>query len=330
MQWALGHGLHADVKYFCAPVVKNVTKSAAAQHEPYRSPFVSRIVDFIFAYPKRWPRRVQAIVQNNLLVNRPWHILPDSPQPIRTAFAACATLLCVVGSLHYDLPAKYLGLSLALTSYQMFSWGDDVSYESRHDGFHTSYIKSGLKLGFIWFILSEIMFFLGFFAAQINLSIEPHVFIWSEWPPFGIQPVSPFGLALVTTAVLLSSGVTITWCQVAFHNRNYFNAVVSLGVTIGLSLVFLVIQMLEYNYFAGFNINDSVYGSCFYMITGLHGFHVIVGTLILGKIFLRLTNNEFATRGESIGLTTGAWYWHFVDVVWLFVLTLLYILNSAW
>lgn len=274
-------------------------------------------------------KQLKIVVKCNLFKQRPWHILPSSPWPFFTALVASATLVSLVLGLNTALwePFSY---SLPFLIFCMYAWANDVSHESRVENQHTPVVKRGLKLGFAGFIVSEIMFFLGFFIAQINLSIEPHVFIWSEWPPYGIQPVSPLGLALVTTAVLLSSGLTMTWCQTAFQARQGRDATWALAITIGLSVVFLIIQSLEYNVFATFNINDSVYGSCFYMITGLHGFHVIVGTLILFRIFRRLRAQEFRKVGESIGLTTGAWYWHFVDVVWLFVMTLLYITNSPW
>ena len=208
----------------------------------------------------------------------------------------------------------------------MLVWWRDVLRESTFQGHHTLKVQFGLKLGFILFIVSEIMFFISWFWAFFHSSLAPVVQIGSVWPPLGIECINPFHVPLLNTIVLLSSGVSVTWSHHSICEGKYDETVLSLILTILLGLDFTVLQALEY-LTASFFISDSVYGSVFYMTTGFHGFHVICGTIFLIVCFFRIINNQL-TPTRHISYEFAIWYWHFVDVVWLFVYSLIYCWGS--
>lgn len=185
--------------------------------------------------------------------------------------------------------------------------------ESTFQGLHTDLVKKGLKLGMILFIVSEICFFVSFFWAFFHSSLAPAIELGALWPPRGIQILNPFSVPLLNTAILLSSGATVTWAHHAIINGNRGQSVKGLLFTVALGIIFTGLQGAEY-YEAPFAISDSVYGSTFFMATGFHGFHVLIGTTFLGVCLGRLAFHQF-TRHHHFGFEAASWYWHFVDVV---------------
>jgi len=213
--------------------------------------------------------------------------------------------------------------SLIFLCFFLYRWFADIVVESTFEGHHTQKVQQGIRFGMCLFIASEVMFFFSFFWAFFHCSFAPALNIGCVWPPLGLVTLDPWGLPLWNTVILLSSGVTITCAHRAIlaGERNATNK--GLLATIIYGVVFTFVQAYEYNV-APFSINDSVYGSLFYMLTGFHGFHVLVGTLFLIVCFHRQINYHF-TRVQHVGLECGIWYWHFVDVVWLFLFVVVYI-----
>ena len=176
--------------------------------------------------------------------------------------------------------------------------------------------------GMLLFIVSEVMFFFAFFWAFFHSSVNPSIFIGGVWPPAYIVTLDPWKIPLLNTILLLSSGASVTWAHHAIVLGSKYQGCVALIVTIILASIFSGLQGFEY-VTAPFSISDGIYGSCFYMLTGFHGFHVIVGTIFLAVGLLRLYLNHF-TRQHHFGFEAAAWYWHFVDVVWLFLFITVY------
>lgn len=184
-------------------------------------------------------------------------------------------------------------------------------------GNHTYAVQRGLNLGVGLFIASEVFFFLAIFWAFFHSSISPSVELGAQWPPMGIDGVNPFELPLLNTVILLSSGVTVTYAHHSLIEGNRKGALYGTIVTIILAILFTGLQGLEYTV-SSFTISDSVYGSCFYFGTGFHGLHVIIGTAFLAVGLWRTLAYHF-TDHHHLGLESGILYWHFVDVVWLFL-----------
>ena len=204
----------------------------------------------------------------------------------------------------------------------MFVWWRDIVREGTFEGAHTKKVQAGLRLGVILFIVSEVMFFFSFFWTFFHSSLAPAIEIGQSWPPLEISVLSPWGIPLLNTVILLTSGATITVCHHGIVWGAKKISVQYLGLTIGLAFFFILFQAFEYLN-APFTISDSVYGSIFFMTTGFHGFHVAIGTIYLIVCYFRLSADHF-TRTHHIGFLGAAWYWHFVDVVWLFLFIIVY------
>ena len=189
-------------------------------------------------------------------------------------------------------------------------------------GLHRAIVELGLRWGMLLFITSEVFFFLRFFWAYFHARLAPNVEVGGTWPPTGVLCFSPFRVPLLNTIILVSSGASVTWAHHALLSGRSREAKVGLLITVGLGLYFTALQAFEY-YEASFSFADGVYGSTFFIATGFHGLHVIVGTLFLLVCYMRLLKGEFS-RGHHFGLEAAAWYWHFVDVVWLFLYLALY------
>lgn len=211
---------------------------------------------------------------------------------------------------------------LVLVVLLMIIWWRDVIREATFEGHHTLVVQKGLRYGMLLFIVSEIMFFFAFFWAFFHSSLAPTIEIGSIWPPEGIHPFNPKEIPLLNTIILLTSGATVTWAHHSILLGKKFEAVYGLIATVLLAILFTALQAFEYSE-AAFNISDGIYGSTFFMATGFHGFHVIIGTLFLTVCLFRLINNHF-TILHHFGFEAAAWYWHFVDVVWLFLFVSIY------
>jgi cytochrome c oxidase subunit 3 len=216
----------------------------------------------------------------------------------------------------------FLFLSFILICFYLSQWFFDIIIESTYEGQHTEKVQKGIRFGMCLFILSEVMFFFSFFWAFLYSSLNVHVNYGDVWPPIGIYPLDYWGLPLLNTIILLSSGYTLTWSHNSITESNRYSTINSLLVTIFYGILFTSIQLYEYQ-IAFFRMNDSVFGSLFYLLTGFHGIHVIIGTLFLKVCLSRLCAYHF-TSNHHIGYECCIWYWHFVDIVWLYLFVVIY------
>lgn len=253
--------------------------------------------------------------------NHPFHLVDYSPWPLTGSIGAITTVSGIVKWFHqYDFSLFLLGnLITILTVYQ---WWRDVSRERTFQGLHTEPVTVGLRWGIILFILSEILFFTSFFWAFFQRSLSPAIELGRLWPPLGIIPFNPFQIPLLNTLILLTSGITVTWAHHSLIERNHSQASQGLFFTVILGIYFTILQAYEYIE-APFTIADSVYGSTFFIATGFHGIHVLIGTTFLLICLIRHLNNHFS-KSHHFGFEAACWYWHFVDVVWLFLYVSIY------
>nr|QHX99580.1 cytochrome c oxidase subunit III [Metrioptera bonneti] len=253
--------------------------------------------------------------------NHPYHLVNPSPWPLTGAIGAMTTTMGMIKWFHqYDNSLLFLGL--ALITLTMIQWWRDITREGTYQGLHTLPVSKGLRWGMILFIVSEVFFFISFFWAFFHSSLSPSVELGSLWPPLGIQPFNPLQIPLLNTTILLASGVTVTWAHHSLMEGNYSQATQSLFFTILLGIYFTILQAYEYIE-APFTISDAVYGSTFFMATGFHGLHVIIGTTFLLICLIRHLMCHFSIN-HHFGFEAAAWYWHFVDVVWLFLYISIY------
>lgn len=256
-----------------------------------------------------------------------YHILERSPWPLAVAVSVFILVSGVASFMHrIEYGAILLMIGLVSLIYSMYLWWRDVIREATFRGDHTIIVQRGLKIGFILFTGSEVMFFFGFFWAYFASSLSPSIFLGAVWPPVNINPLNPFGVPLLNTVILLLSGVSITWAHFSILSKKYDEGIVAFCITLFLAVVFTSLQFSEY-LIAPFNISDSVYGSAFYSLTGLHGLHVIIGTIFISVSFARFLLGHF-TASHHIGFELASWYWHFVDVVWPFLFVFVYIWGS--
>lgn len=263
-------------------------------------------------------------------VTHPYHLVNPSHWPALAATALLGVTLGTAMFMHQHKLGALLALAgLALVLYCMFGWWRDVVKEAQVEKAHTREVSFGLRAGMGLFIVSEIMFFAAFFWAFFNASTmpkEPLSDIWAiaagVWPPKGITPFNPWHLPFLNTLILLLSGCTVTWAHYSLLVNNRKDLVTALWFTVGLGLAFTSCQAYEYSH-AAFGFKDGVYASTFYMATGFHGFHVLVGTIFLAVCLIRARKGHF-TPDKHLGLEFAAWYWHFVDVVWLFLFVCVY------
>lgn len=213
-------------------------------------------------------------------------------------------------------------LGLILIILTILQWWRDIIREATYQGYHTISVAKGLRWGIILFIASEILFFFAFFWSFFHRSLAPTPELGCTWPPTGITPINPFSIPLLNTAVLLASGVTVTWAHHSLIEGNRKRALQGLFFTIALGVYFTILQAIEYIE-APFRIADRVYGTTFFVATGFHGLHVLIGSTFLLVCFLRITLYHFSS-GHHFGFEAAAWYWHFVDVVWIFLYLCIY------
>nr|YP_009743854.1 cytochrome c oxidase subunit III [Barbourion lemaii]QIE12612.1 cytochrome c oxidase subunit III [Barbourion lemaii] len=251
----------------------------------------------------------------------PYHLVDFSPWPLTGAIGVMTLVTGMVKWFH-NFNMNLLILGYIITIMTMFQWWRDVSREGTFQGKHTILVTKGLRWGMILFIVSEILFFLSFFWAFFHSSLSPNIEIGANWPPIGIYSFNPFQIPLLNTIILISSGVSVTWSHHAIMENNFSQSMQGLFLTIFLGIYFTILQAYEYLE-ATFSIADSIYGSTFFMATGFHGLHVIIGTMFLIVCLIRQLNKHFSSN-HHFGFEAAAWYWHFVDVVWLFLYISIY------
>nr|AAY16818.1 cytochrome c oxidase subunit III [Phrynus sp. AH-2005] len=252
--------------------------------------------------------------------SHPFHMVNMSPWPLTAAIGSLSITTGMIKWFHFNSMNLFL-IGVTILSITSIQWWRDIIREATFQGHHTSSVVTGLKWGMILFIISEILFFISFFWAFFHSSLSPNIELGSLWPPHGILPFNPAHIPLLNTSILLASGVTITWSH---HNIliNNKKALTALTITIILGLYFTTLQAWEY-FQAPFSISDSIYGTTFFVATGFHGLHVIVGSSFLSITLLRMLNSHFSPN-HHFGFEAAAWYWHFVDVVWLFLYISIY------
>ena len=251
----------------------------------------------------------------------PFHLVDLSPWPLTSSLGAFLLTRGLV-KMFYSGQITLLWFGRLILVLSRVQWWRDVSREATFQGLHSKKVLTGIELGIVLFIVSEIIFFFSFFWAFFHSSLSPRGELGILWPPAGISPLDPFSVPLLNTVILLSSGVTVTWAHRALVEGYHKRALTSLLLTVVLGLYFIRVQYLEYCT-SRFTIRDSVFGSVFFVATGFHGFHVIIGTLFLAACLGRLLRGHFSNN-HHFGFEASAWYWHFVDVVWLFLFCFVY------
>ncbi len=253
-------------------------------------------------------------------------MVEPSPWPVLGAISGGVMAIGAVLFMHQDFPWLLIVGGL-LVLYTMFVWWRDVIREGTHQGDHTSVVQLGLRYGMALFIASEVMFFMAWFWAYFNASLFPTEAMGGVWPPEGIQTFDPWHLPLVNTLILLTSSTTVTWAHHAVREGNQKSAVQGLIVTVLLGAIFTCVQAYEYAH-ASFEFTSGIYGSTFFMATGFHGLHVMIGTIFLLVCLIRTAKGHFKPD-HHFGLEAAAWYWHFVDVVWLFLFCFIYVWGAG-
>lgn len=258
----------------------------------------------------------------------PFHIVDPSPWPFLLSIAALATVVGAASYFHSVISGgRILVFGLLFLVSIMAAWWRDVVREATYQGLHTEKVAAGIRLGVALFIISEIMFFFSFFWAYLHSSLAPSIEIGGVWPPIGFKTLNPYSVPLLNTLILLTSGATVTYVHTRILLVDISGAVNWLITTILLAVLFTYFQFNEY-VSAPFDISDGIYASVFYLATGFHGLHVIIGTLFLVVALYRTWDAHFSRR-HHVGFEAAAWYWHFVDVVWLFLFLLVYVWGSA-
>ncbi len=253
----------------------------------------------------------------------PYHMVDPSPWPVVGALSA---LVLAGGAIMFMHGATWLVMAagIVMVLFTMFMWWRDVISEATVQGHHSPAVQIGLRYGMVFFIASEVMFFVAWFWAYFNAALFPelHVATGGMWPPEGVQSFDPWDLPFINTLILLTSGTTVTWCHHEIREGNRGKAIVALWLTVLLGASFTAIQAYEYSH-AAFGFREGIYGSTFFMATGFHGFHVLIGTAFLSVCLWRLYQGQFKPD-HHFGFEAAAWYWHFVDVVWLFLFSCIY------
>nr|ARX96658.1 cytochrome c oxidase subunit 3 [Eucera floralia] len=253
--------------------------------------------------------------------NHPFHMVTLSPWPILLS-------LCLMNLLMSTLIWMYLYTYIMMIFnfftfiYCLIHWFRDVIRESTFQGCHTYMVIKFLKFSMILFIISELFFFISFFWTYFHSSIVPNIEINMMWPPKNINFFNPYDIPLLNSIILITSGITVTWNHYCMLNFKYKLFNYTLIITIMLGMYFSLIQYIEY-YEASFTFNDGIYGSIFFLMTGFHGLHVIIGILMLLSCYIRFKMNQFSTI-HHFNYILSLWYWHFVDVIWLFLYIFIY------
>ena len=266
-----------------------------------------------------------------------YHLVNPSPWPAWGATSAFVTAVGGILWMHHS--AAYAPIiffvGVAGIAYTMFSWWSDVIHEAEVEGDHTRVVQISHRYGMILFIASEVMFFVAWFWAYFNTALFPDqiqdvgriAFTGGVWPPKSIQTFDPWHFPLLNTLILLTSGTTVTWAHHALLENDRQGLKYGLILTICLGATFTGVQAWEYSH-ALFNFSGNIYGATFFMATGFHGFHVLVGTIFLIVCLIRAYRGHF-TPTQHLGFEFAAWYWHFVDVVWLFLFVCIYVWGTG-
>ena len=262
-----------------------------------------------------------------------YHLVNPSVWPIVGSIAVFITALGAVQYMHNDMPWLFF-IGLLGVAYTMLAWWRDVLHEAQN-GDHTPVVQLHHRYGMILFIASEVMFFVAWFWAYFDASLFPgdaintarQELFGGVWPPKGIETFDPWHLPLINTLILLTSGTTVTWAHHALQQNDRQGLIRGLVLTVLLGAAFTGFQVYEYMH-AAFDFSGHIYGATFFMATGFHGFHVLIGTIFLFVCLMRALAGHF-TPEQHFGFEAAAWYWHFVDVVWLFLFIVIYVIGAG-
>ncbi len=275
-----------------------------------------------------------------------YHIVDPSPWPLMASVGAFITAVGAVGLFRWRMretlefggvnianPWIFL-LGLVIVLYTMYGWWADVVREGKA-GNHTPVVALHLRYGMILFIASEVMFFVAWFWAWFDAAFFPDeakqvmrsAFTGGVWPPHGVETFDPWHLPLLNTLILLLSGTTVTWAHHALIEGDRKALTQGLGLTVVLGMLFTSLQIYEYAH-AHFAFAGSIYGAAFFMATGFHGFHVVIGTIFLAICLIRARGGDFTPKAH-FGFEAASWYWHFVDVIWLFLFVAIYVFGRG-
>jgi cytochrome c oxidase subunit III len=284
--------------------------------------------------------------------NHDYHLVNPSPWPLMGSVGA---FVLAIGAVNYFISHKagapqlwYIAPGLLIVLATMVLWWRDVIHEA-HTGHHTPVVQLHLRYGMLLFILSEVMFFVAWFWGYFDVALFPAdtqtltnstqtvgmitrtELLGGVWPPKPNEnfqhTFDPWGLPLVNTLILLTSGTTVTAAHHALLEGNRRGLIWGLAATVVLGMVFTCLQVFEYMH-AGFGLSNHIYGATFYMATGFHGFHVVIGTIFLAVCLVRAMKGHFSAK-QHFGFEAAAWYWHFVDVVWLFLFAAIYVWGAG-
>lgn len=261
-------------------------------------------------------------IERSAFNGHPFHLVEPSPWPIISSFALLTLTISAVLSFQGYMSGYYLIIGFVSVLGVMILWFRDIIAEGSYKGDHTFAVQKGLTIGVALFIISEIFFFLSIFWAFFHSSLAPTVELGGMWPPNGIEALNPFELPLLNTVLLLSSGACVTYAHHCLIRGKRSGAIIGLISSITLAILFTGLQGVEY-WNAPFTISDGAYGCCFYFGTGFHGLHVIIGTLFLGVSLYTIITYQQSDH-HHVGFESSILYWHFVDVVWLFLFISIY------
>nr|ACO06127.1 cytochrome c oxidase subunit III [Cephalonomia gallicola] len=253
--------------------------------------------------------------------NQPFHMVTQSPWPLILSISMMNLFMST--SIWFN-QSKFMLLiiNLILMMMIMMQWWRDINREATFQGCHTMKTQTNMKIGMIMFISSEILFFISFFWAFFHSFLSPSIEIGNLWPPMNIEKFNSMSIPLLNTLILITSGISLTWSHHSIIKSKFKKSKMSLMITIMLGIYFTSIQLIEY-FEAPFSISDSIFGSTFFMTTGFHGFHVIIGTLFLTSCLMKLMNLNYSKK-HHFSFEAASWYWHFVDIVWLFLFLSMY------
>nr|YP_010447253.1 cytochrome c oxidase subunit III [Sclerodermus sichuanensis]UTN43173.1 cytochrome c oxidase subunit III [Sclerodermus sichuanensis] len=257
--------------------------------------------------------------------NHPFHFVTESPWPLLMSFSLM-NLLMIMTMWFNNINNNFTTLIMFKIYIEsviiVTQWWNNINREAFYQGSHTILTQKNMKIGMIMFISSEVFFFISFFWTFFHMFLSPSIEIGTQWPPLNIHPFNNLSIPLLNTLILITSGISLTWSHHSLLKNNFKESSIGLIITILLGLYFSSLQLMEYNE-APFSINDSCFGSIFFVATGFHGLHVIIGTTFLIVCLMKLLNLQYSPS-HHFSFEAASWYWHFVDIVWLFLFINIY------
>lgn len=251
-----------------------------------------------------------------------FHIVTQRPWPILSSLQTQAIIMSIVSLLAKKNPKLVLNINFVTITLIASMWWKNTLIEAGKEGIHLKRVTKRIKIRILIFITSEVLFFSRFFWAYFHAGTRPNVEIGQIWPPMAIESFNPINVPLLNTIILVRSGFSVTWAHHLIIEKSIIKRGKILIWTCILGVYFTILQKIEYDQ-SGFSINDSAYGTIFFMATGFHGIHVIIGTTFLLVNFLNI-KKLYIRWNHHIGFELAAWYWHFVDVVWLILYLSIY------